>query len=82
VKTFLDKIQAHYQIKSDDTASPLTKKLTEQGIMGPRYPRAKRKLSAEDIKKLDELFHKLNRMSRGSEFDKIQNEIDKLLGEK
>lgn len=45
-----------------------------------RYPRAKRKLSEEDIERLDQIFFQLNRMGRGQEYDDLENEAHDLLG--
>jgi hypothetical protein len=45
-----------------------------------RYPRATRKLSEDDIKRLDELFPKLNRLERNDEeFERIESLINALL---
>jgi hypothetical protein len=48
---------------------------------GPsRYPRATRKLSETDIKRLDYLFHCLNRMSRDHElWEAYETETERLL---
>jgi hypothetical protein len=50
-------------------------------FIGKRYPQAKRQLSSDDVKELDDLYWSLNRMSRkDKDWNKIQARIDKLLG--
>ena len=49
--------------------------------LGDRYPKAKRKLSDQDIQELDKLFHALNKAQRGTdEWNELTPKINKLLG--
>jgi hypothetical protein len=64
-----------------EDSSPITDKLKKQGMLGNRYPKSKRKLSDNEISKLDKLFHSLNRMSRYTDdWRTTCEEINKILG--
>ena len=64
-----------------EDSSPITDKLKKQGMLGNRYPKSKKKLSDNDIAKLDKLFHSLNRMSRYTDdWRTTCEEINKILG--